>query len=275
MIKAMKWSFNIVLALVLVSSANATVLFNDTFSDGDRTDGGLPSSGKWILSGSGTLSSVVADNALVSQSSASSFAIVSAFNSQTLAVGETIALSFSVTLDFNGSASTAAFRLGLFNSGGAFPTVDSAGTNGADPAFNGWLGYNFWTPYGAITGDTNFRERVTGDNILFGTSANPSRSSLAYTSSSVVNGTVYQGSFRLTNNGTSLTVAANFGSTVQTWTDTSPSTITFDSLGFFAGGTPIGNGSFTLDDVKVEVIPEPASILFAMTAPLVFLRRKR
>ncbi|WAC19103.1 hypothetical protein OVA24_17900 [Luteolibacter sp. SL250] len=273
----MKWIPNALPVLFLITSANATVLFNDTFSDGDRTNAALPSSGGWILAGGGTLSSTVVDGALVSQSSSSTFAIVSAFNGHTLAAGESIILSFSVTLNFNGSASSGSFRMGLFNSGGNFPTGDSSGTNGASPAFTDWDGYSFWSPNGDVTGQsTNIRERTDSDPVLFGTSVNSSRNSAAYTSGAFTNGPTYQGEFRLLNNGSSLTITATLGGASQSWTDTSPSTTTFDSLAFFAGGTPIGaDGSFTLDNVMVETIPQPSSILLMAAAPAVLLRRRR
>ena len=281
----MKWILKAVPVFILMTSADATVLLNDTFSDGDRTNTGLPSSGKWILTGIGAtvanppLTSVVTDGALVSQSAntATSFSLVSTFNSHTLAVGVSMILSFSVTLSFAGSASASSLRVGLFNSGGTVPTADSNGGNGADPAFNAWVGYSYWSPYGSITGvDSNIRERSGTDNILFGTTVNPSRNTSAYTSGSIVNGTTYQGSFRLTNDGSSLTVAATLGTNTQSWTDTSPSATSFDALGFFAGATPIGaNGSFTLDNVMVETIPAPSSAVLAAIAPVLLLRRRR
>ena len=276
--ETMKSLFRSAAALALLSSANATVLLNDTFSDGSRTNASLPSSGAWVMTGSGvgtTGTSTVVSGALVSQSN-SGFALTTAFGSQPLGVGETITLTFSVTLNYNGTASSDAFRFGIFNSGGSFPSGDSTGANGSNSAYNAWTGYSYWSPFGTIAGaNTTLRERTGTDFILYASGANTNSNSAAYTSGSIANST-YSGSFSITNNGSSLAISSTLGGNTQNWTDTSPSATTFDSISFFAGSTPLGSaGSFTLDNVMVEIIPEPSSLLFAAIAPLALLRRRR
>lgn len=269
------------LFLCLLSPLHATLLLNDTFSDGARNDADLPTSGNWVMVGTGvtggTATTTVVNGALVAKSNAS-FSLTTYFNSTALGIGQTITLSFSLTTDFKGDAAADSFRFGLFNSGGSTLASDVSATNGSNAAFDAWTGYSFWSPYGSVTGTTSsIRERTGTNYILYNATANPSRDTVDYTSGNLVNATAYLGSFSITNNGSSLTISATLGNTTQTWTDTSPTATTFDSLSFFVGGTPIGTGgSFTLDNVKVEVIPEPSSaLLLALLGMPAMLRRRR
>lgn len=269
---------------------HATILLNDTFSDGDRTNANLPGSAAWFLAGSGaapssnppSITSTVTSGTLVNttNSNGATFALAASFASSgyTLAAGETLRLTFDVTLSYNGNSSADAFRFGFFDSKGSPITADANGSNGGSAQFNEWRGYSFWNPYGTTTGlNASIRKRVANDQVLYLGSVNSSRDTTPYTSGDLVNGITYQGLFTITNNGDDFEIHASLGNTSLSWTDdTSSPVTTFDSIAFFAGGTPMGaGGSFTLDNVMVDVVPEPSSIFLAGLASLTFLRRRR
>jgi hypothetical protein len=269
--------FHSLATLALISSANGAILLNDTFADDDRTNANLPDSGKWIMGGSdASASSSVVGGALVTNSSGA-IALTTSFTSHTLAVGETITLSFTVTTDFKGSAAGDAFRFGLFRSGGNIPSADTTGVNGSATEFTSWRGYSHWSPYGSVTGESaGINERTTNSTTLFAGSANTLGNSAAYTANAFSNGTAYDGSISITNLGGSYAISSSLGGTSVSWTDTTPLLTSFNAVSFYVGNTPMGsNGSFTLDNVKVEVIPEPSSLLIAALMPIAFLRRRR
>lgn len=280
----------LVSAFILPSSLHATILLNDTFSDGDHTNASLPDSAAWFLAGSGvtssppTITSTVSSGALVNTGN-STFALAAAFASpsgRTLAIGETLRLTFDVILNFEGTPSADAFRFGIFDSKGSQISENSNGTNGSSAAFNGWRGYSFWSPNDSPSSATtaSIRKRIANQNVLFSggaEGANSSRSTTAYTNGNLANGTTYQGVFTITNTGTSFDITASLGDTSLSYSDNTASPVTtFDSIAFFAGGTPLGpDGSFILDNVMVEVVPEPSTLLLGAIAPLLLLRRRR
>lgn len=280
----MKISLSLV-TLALISTSQAIVLLNDTFSDNDRTNANLPDSGKWFVGGANSPSSSVSNGGLVT-TSGSTLMLTTAFtgpSGYTLADGETIRLTFNVTTSFGTNPSNAvanSFRFGIFDSKGSQINADTTGGNGSTSLANAWDGYSIWTPYASPSSATSvvLYERTGEDSILYTSTAgvNTSIGSVPYTNGNLVNSTTYTGSFAITRVGDTLSIVSSLGDTSLSATDQTPSTFTFDSITFFAGGTALGsNGSFTLDNVTVEVIPEPSSLLIAALMPIAFLRRRR
>lgn len=270
----------------MAAPLHAVVLLNDTFSDGDRTNQSLPGSARWVLVGGGgdTKSSEVSSGALVTTSSAT-VTVTAAFagsGGHSLSIGETLTLTFDFVANFNGVSSADAFRFGIFDSNGSQISSDANGGNGSNASFNQWDGFSFWTPYGnpSDSPQAALRGRTGTDNILWASGANSTLTSSAYPSDTIVNGTTYTGLLSITRTTTGLDITGGMGGLTLTHSvlaSHASFTDTFDSISFFAGGSPIGaTGSFTLDNVTVQITPEPSmALLSGLGVALLALRRSR
>jgi hypothetical protein len=254
-------------------SLHAQVLLNDTFSDNERSTQNLPTSAAWYVGGSSGATTSAATGQLVTTTGTSAGAntnlaayFTTSGSPQTLLVGETVTLSFSVS--FAGASfvpAADAFRFGLFNSGGNRVTTDLTTGNGADAAFNSWTGYSAWVPVGNVTSTSAaIRERTGTSTTLYAGGANPPLATVAYTANTLQLSTTYTGNLSITRNTSNSTISFDLGGVTTSFSDTTGNYFTFDSVAFFGTGGAFGtNGTFTLDNVSVSVVPEPSTALFA------------
>lgn len=191
--------------------------------------------------------------------------VVGKFSDVTLLSGQSLKLSFLFRMGT--SVVTPNLRFGLYNDGGTSVAGDyPIQTINSD--------------YGSLmtTGNSNFslsREAVATDNIGGGLgltsvgSTSPFSGGLGTTSHSVT--------VDIARSGSNLQfVMTRDGVTTIALTDSSPLTYTFNQILFFS--TPSSPSDLILDNVSLQLIPEPQSLGFGfgvLFAMVVFYMRKR
>jgi hypothetical protein len=279
----------------LLSAQGQIVLVNEQFTDGERFIDAGPTSLQWT---SGAHHATAA-NAFTSLD-ASSTALLwdhsnAGFNSfsgiwahfapgnapLSLGVGETLRLTFDVS--FSGGlfpTGANAFRWALFDSNNSRVTVDFAGTNAtglsSGTTFGSWKGYagQSTVSTGAVTGNNLLsRERTGSATGLFTSTEFIDVPGSAVDEPLFTAGTTYAGSLELTRTAGGMQVLSSLaGVTTNLAIDATPVT-EFDTVSFFAidGLTH----DVTLDNVVVQVVPEPSSAILLAGITLPFLTRRR
>ena len=273
-----------------LSQGFGAMIVNDTFADGDRTNGADALDVSWFKGTTAATLAVANDttfgsNAMRYSPGGSLAATVAAMPSTTLAVGETIRIS--VTFRYESGAPTnspGAFRMGLFTNNGGETLGDTA-TVAADGSAHTADGYYASFPSGPADAPTTsgngyeiFRETEDNNAILAG-----NRSSLGaptVTTAGMSGTGAYTALFEITRGASSTTfrsyLDAGTGtptSQVGAGTDSSVAQIsTFDTIALSIGGN---NTAWLIDGVTVEVIPEPSAALLGLLGGLSLLGVRR
>lgn len=270
-----KWGIALAaLTLAFAPVASGLVIIDDPFDDGGFTDGSDPNDTAWSWSGGAGNLAVVVDggsNALraTDTSLRDEYLTCATFPATSLAVGETLRLKLDWRLGQNP-------RTGLSRYGVGFMTGTSEWTsNGYSVRFN--LGGAAANP------DIVFLKEVGNQQFI-----NPNGGDITLTSSSndlepSVGTTAFNVQFDLTRTGTDsaqLTFVLTQGSNTFSFTANDASGIynSFQKIAIrtdqIDGET---GGTFFFDNIKLEVIPEPATVglmgLGLLLSPL--LRRRR
>lgn len=270
--------------LSTVSPLSGAILLDDTFTDLNYTNGSDPNDSQWRIhtnSATGTKSAgsgkLVIGRATTDGNGFNPGAVTT-FTSTTLSVGQTIVLTFDATIT-GGTAAPDNFRFGLFNSGGTNLTGDLVGNPPAtSTTFHNDVGYSVFVPQHTTgTGSLRYRGTTTASNAIQLTGTANLSFSTSTISSASASGTPFSGSLSITRSATnSYDLSATFAGNTLATTSYSPAldTSTFDSLSFFSVMNQ-ANMSLTLDNVKVEVVPEPSSILLLGLASATLITRRR
>lgn len=249
-----------------IAQANATVIFDDAFGSG---------TGSWHRASTlDTLGNSAGELTVVRNTAAptsSDGLIGRSFDAQTLGVGETIRL----TLDYRQSAaSNAIFRVGLYD----FGTSVSA-DNWSNGTIGSFSGYYTFVRDAATT--SLARYETAGSST---TAAPPTAAGNGITTSGSTtfydinqNGAVnYKVLFEITRTSAGqIDTLFTLTSGVTTHFSITGSTTTNLLNTFDTAVLRIGGGTASYDNVKVEVIPEPAAGLLGGLGLLAVLRRRR
>jgi len=274
--------------LSLISiSARASVLLNDTFSDGSRTDQNLPTSAEFFYGATpSTASLTVVDSSLQFSYNTNTGILSQAVayftdsgSPVTLSTGDVLTTSISFSAE-NVSNSPDAFRIGFFNSGGSRVSADYTGIS--SPSFNAYTGYAFSTNLNSAGSNSGKIVQRTGtsNGLYTSTAFSNLKSSLkpvGYTAN-----TVYTLTFEveaLSASQMQITFSDSLGS-VYTVIDTTTTLNTFDTLGIYLTNGTFATNSYTIDNVVVTYspIPEPSALALGVLGGLFVLgtsRRRR
>jgi len=267
-------------ALVLAgaSAINAQIILNDTLADADRTNQSLPGSAEWFVRNNASNVGVTSGALQISNLDTSDDGILGYFtNAGTidLAIGETITFSYDLTFS-GGSLSNInnRIRFGLMNSGGSRETADGSGFNAA--TYNGYRGY--WGRLGLTgIGESHIAVRDTNDNNLVTTGASTTLGADVDIGDFLLDST-YSISLAIERTDASTnTITVNVdGIGSITRTESSDLYASFDTA-VISIHNP-GATTATLDNLAVEVVPEPSTytlILGLAAAGLLIARRRR
>jgi len=240
--------------------AEATVILNDTFSDGDHTTQGLPASAHWYSGGPGPNMSVGSDGLTFRDANSGKATALSYFLPTELKVGESLTLSFDYKFAQTATGDND-FMFGLFNSGGEFATKDSINFKKlAD--YTGYAASGVFGLDPSTEGRAHIEVRDNADADLLAIS-DYTVGSRHVQSGGATPGEYYTASMQISRTAGGITVESRIGNTEMVQTYSSAMFTKFDTVGIFSNGD---TGSFTLDNVKLDYAgaPEP-SALFAIS----------
>jgi hypothetical protein len=291
---------------VLLTTAQAAVIVDDSWADGGRDNGADPLDSNWWTSANAN-GIEVSVGSLGMVTGTSGRGIHTVFPTQTLAnIGDKLVATYTFTTPATvGAGGTAGFRVGLFDTlGRAGLDADISASSGSPNAVYGWYsagtvglpGYMLDMDVRTGTEDLNFRQLDTPVNVpaqtptgrLMGTTAGftnipPTGPDGAYVFAA---NTTYTGSFTITrSSATEVELTGTLGAASHTVTDI------FDSadvgmLAFWSNSNLFGSSSapntpdngIDFSNVTIEFIPipEPASlVLLSMSGLLVASCRRR
>jgi hypothetical protein len=302
-----KWGARCVLLaglLAMMPVARAGVIVNDSWADGGRSNGADPLDSNWWTSAS-SQGIEVSVGSLGLVTGGSGRGIHTVFPTQTLGdVGDKLIATYTFTTPNTVGSGTAGFRVGLFDtlgradlnadvsaSSGTPNAVYGWGTGNAGPGTAGLPGYMMDMDVATTTAsnDFMFRSHDTGTvgptGRLMGTttgfaSLSPSGPDGAFSFSP---NTTYTGSFSIERiNATDMRLTATLGSASHTATDAFDSA-SFGMLGFWANSNIFGssstpgttNNGIDFSNIRIEFIPEPASLVMLSLSGLLVLFRRR
>jgi hypothetical protein len=287
-----------VFGCVLLAPAAATrgaIIVNDSWADGGRNNGADSQDTDWWTSTTSSAIEVsVGSMGLVTGTSGRG--IHGTFTPQTLTnVGDSLKTTFTFTTPATvGSGATAAFKIGLFNTNGSSGLAAdlSASSSTPNPIYDPLPGYMMDYDVEATGANITFREKspVPGSTgQLLGTTTGFVQLTAGGSAYVFAPNTSYTGTYSITKTATGidLTGSLSDGSGVlSTFTsnDSSPSTSTFDLLGFHVNANIFGssstvnaaNNGIDFSNVKIEFtsVPEPSTLLLSGLGAL-FLRLAR
>ncbi len=268
--------------LLAASTTQAAVVFNDPFEDGDRTLGADPTDIVWYEANQSIVLGVVNDSFAGGSSTKALQAdqgnidalkrIMGQFTPTSLADGDTLSLSFafrSVTDPPPNNSN--AFRFGLYNTNGTKITADEGSTSNSPTEIDDF-GYNVRIPTGTAA-SPDIIDEPAGDNTLGGTAAGSSiRNSATPIGVSSTAGHVIE--LLIARTGSQLNFTVKYDTaTVATGLDNAGIVTTFDAVYFGSGF--INNFDYMIDNVKLEIVPEPTSLSLLAAAGLMMGRRRR
>jgi len=275
--------------LLLPLVAGAATVLNDTFTDGDRTDGTDAQDTAWFsvcvpIVSVGTDTTLTNGNTLSLTTASTSTSIfrrlVGEFTTQSLTnVGDKITLSLDFRMASLGTTGNTnrGFKVGLFNTNGSSMTAD--GTSSAEPTSSTPNATSNDTGYfvGIGTGTTGttalMREDGIGATFMAGTDIAYLTSSTG-TSPQIQDLLAHSLTFTITKDSeTTLQIDFNLDGGDIDLTSTGGSTLitSFNEVGFSTGSYQTG---FVIDNVNVEFIPEPATIALLSLGFFALRRRK-
>jgi len=257
--------------LGLASPSFATVILDDTWVDGNRSNTSLPTNAAWYASSGSALTASTGSMTLTIGGSAVlavSYFTTNAATPVQLTVGDT--LLTTITFTFNGVAAentSIGFRLGVYEFGSNRVSADfssnssqGAGVLGYALLQNMGLAFNNTTPM-----DVRVRTNLT-DTSLLGTSSDYASLGTGPGNTNnfggFANGTTYtlQYAFQRTgSNAMAITVswlnATNGAILVTSVTDTNATNFNFDGIGIRPSEASEAASSTIFQEVKVEYIP--------------------
>ncbi len=277
------------------SFASASVLVNEQFNDNERLTQNAPDSLQWTYGAhreTNAFASLDASSGKLvldhTNPSENSFAGIWTYftpsgSPQTVAVGQTLELTFDVSVRGGVfSSSVGGFRFALFDSSSSRVTTDFASRNesglSSGNTFKVYKGYEGQLPVNSGSSSNNFytRERTGSGTGLYTSTNNWSTLSGSNTTApAFAASTTYAGRLTLTRTAVGMEIQAQMGAnTTHLVTDTTPFT-TFDTVSFFV--LDAMTHDLTLDNIRVTLIPEPASAGLAgmILVPLLRSRRRR
>lgn len=263
----------IIVAALAAASGQAAVIFTDTFDSG---------TGSWYrATASGSLTNV--SNSLRWVEGGSGGGMTEAwgrsFASQTLTVGQTIILSFDFLWNSSiPSGNGQIFRAGLFDVTNPIAAANWSSASG----IGAWGGYYSFVRDGDTTGNIARLESAVSANSTTGPTSGSGTTITQIgsntTSFNLVENTLYSGTFQVTYTSASqldtlFSLSDGTNNLIVSGSQASGTLITtFDTVVFKAGNDII---NVDLDNIKVEVIPEPSAALLGGLGLLALLRRRR
>ncbi|HEX3599239.1 MAG TPA: hypothetical protein VHU84_03800, partial [Lacipirellulaceae bacterium] len=270
--------------LAFTTSSRAALIVDDSWADGGRNDGADPLDTNWWTSTTSSAIEVsVGSLGLVSGSSGRG--IHGTFSPQTLTnVGDSLKATFTFTTPATvGTGATAAFKVGLFDTNGnAGLAADlSASSTTPNPIYDPLPGYMMDYDVEASGANIQFREKspVPGSTgQLLGTTTGFVNLTSGGNSYVFAPNTAYTGTYSITKTaaGFDLTGSLSDASGVLstfTSSDTTPSTSTFDLIGFHVNASIFGssntvntaNNGIDFSNIKIELtsVPEPSTLLLS------------
>jgi hypothetical protein len=269
----------LILALVC-PSVQATVVVDDSWADGGRTDGVDPLDANWWTS---TASNAieVSTGSLGLVTGTSGRGIHATYTPQTLTnVGDSIKATFTFTTPATvGSLASAAFKIGFFNTNGnpGLAADLSASSSTPNPIYDPLPGYMMDFDVNPASGaNITFREKspVPGSTgQLLGTTTGFVQLAGGGSAYAFAANTTYTGTYSITKTASGIDLSGSLsdaGGLLSTFTtsDASPSASTFDLLGFHVNASIFGSSNtpntadngIDFSNVKIEFVPEPASL---------------
>lgn len=257
-------SFLILLLAVtlMMGSASAANLISDTFESGN------PGYFRNAFAGSvfttDDSSGIGTGNALQHNPGGVTFRkLIRTFSAFTLAnEGDSMALSFDLRYPSGSpTANSQGFRFGLYNSNGTLPNADGQNLTGNDFGYYSALGT------GGTAGRFIFETEANG--FLGGGTQNQ----LAAGGTTTLNDALsHQVGLTLERVATGLAIDLSLdGSSILSFTDTTPTTFTFDQLGIGLGSVSSTDDNYRIDNVLLTAIPEPSSLVLVGLSVLGFL----
>lgn len=247
---------------LFVAQAQAVVIINDSFSDGNSANQNLPSSARWYTGGPSTNVSVENGVMTFRDASANKGTAMAYFNAVDLQVGQSLSLSFNYSFAET-STEENSLMFGLYNSGGSYQTKDAVGFH--NKIFETYTGYAASGVLGTDTsasGSDHIEARNAGEkNLLSLDTYTVGNSSVQ--SGAATPGETYTAWMQISRTAQGITVESKIGDSTFVQTYTSEMFTHFDTVGIFSNGDA---GAFTLDNVKLDYsgAPEPSSVV-AMT----------
>jgi hypothetical protein len=296
----------LVLALLAMPGAQgAVIIVDDSWADGGRNDGVDPQDSNWWTSAS-SQGIEVSTGSLGMVTGTSGRGIHTVFPTVTLDhIDDELIATYTFTTPATIGSGTAAFRAGLFDTlGRAGLNADVSASSGTPNAVYGWgtgsggpgtaglPGYMLDMDVATTTASNDFSFRshatdtVTPTGRLMGTTTgftqlSPTGPDGAF---SFAPNTTYTGSFSIRrSSATEMQLTATLGAASHTVTDVFDS----DDIGMLAfwansnifgsSGTPnTPDNGIDFSNIRIEFIPEPASlVLVSMSGLLAALRRRR
>lgn len=267
------------------------VLINETWADADRLNQDIPANSLAWYSSSGASNVVVGAGFLTQNTGSSGRHLVAYFTPSgtpaEIAVGETMQVQFTVNFARATPLGTGNdFRMGVWNSQGERVSVDShAGTSSGSPnaAFINYTGYIFAGGVDASRSISLRKKPAATDGILIAsTSPYITLGTTATDHTTLVPNTDYYGLLSLSRvSADTLSISYTMHDGTTTFTSISRDDgdtpyVAFDTVAFIIGGNVAD--SFTLRQVEISIVPEPAHIallLGALGLLGVLLRRRR
>lgn len=290
--------------VLLVASAQAAVIVNDSFADGDRAKTGALDTNWWTSSSSSGDEISVGSLGLVTGTSGRGLHTV--FPTQTLAnIGDSLIATYTFTTPATvGSGSNSSFRVGLFDTlGRAGLDADISASSGSPNDLYGWSvsngapapgtdglpGYMMDMDVNSGTDDLNFREHVIGSATgrLMATTGSGSFANVpssgpdnAYT---FTPNTEYTGTFSITRiSATEVELNGSLDGATHSTTDTFDS-VDIGMLAFHINSNQFGSSNspdtpdngIDFSNVTIEFIPEPSAALLALLGGVALVARRR
>ncbi|MCU0794305.1 MAG: hypothetical protein MUF31_00010 [Akkermansiaceae bacterium] len=259
-----------VTSIALLSvSAEATVVFTDTFASG---------TGSWFSGGSaGTLQNSSGQLDWSTPANNDTGSIGRSFSSQTVGVGQTIRL----TMDYTQNAATTGdlIRVGFYDAANSITANEWSTSGSTIAAFSGYYGFirdagttsqlrrESATDSTTATSGPTVQTTVNALSNLTGTAVN----------FNIVQGTAYKIIFEVTRTSSTL-VSVNYRLTSLDGLSTHQN-INGDTTALLVDSFDTvvirANGPILLDNIEVSVVPEPAIALLGGLGLLGLLRRRR
>ena len=236
--------------------AKATLILNDTFSDGERATQNLPNSAHWYSGGPTPNMSVSSSGLTFRDATAGKATALAYFTPTQLQVGASLTLSFNYSFTQTATNDNS-FMFGLYDSGGNYASKDSVNFGKLDN-YTGYATSGVFGTDTSVSGSDHIEARnQPTDNLL--SLADYDVGTRSRQNGGATPGEIYAASMKISRTAAGITVESQIGNTTMQQTYSDSMFTTFDTIGVFA---PNGDaGSFTMDNIKLDYMgaPEPSS----------------